>query len=87
MEGEELPAKTRARIDRVHEVCARHTVPPAAAALQFPLGHRAVATVLAGARSKAEQESNLELAARPIPADLWADLRTEGLLPEDAPTP
>ena len=87
VEGEGLPAKTLARIDRVRAVCARHEVPPAAAALQFPLGHPAVATVLAGARSKTEQAQNLDLAMRPIPADLWAELKAEGLLPREAPTP
>ena len=86
-DGAGLLPEVATRIDRVREVCARHAVPPAAAALQFPLGHPAVATVLAGARSSAEQAQNLDLAAQPIPADLWAELKAEGLLVADAPTP
>ena len=75
------------RVERVRAVCARHAVAPAAAALRFPLGHPAVAAVLAGARSSAEQARNLDMARQPIPADLWAELKAEGLLVADAPTP
>ena len=87
VEGDGIPPETLARIDRVRAVCADHVVPPAAAALQFPLLHPAVATVLASARSKTEQVQNLDLAMQPIPADLWAELKSEGLLPAEAPTP
>jgi len=62
-------------------------VPLAAAALQFPLGHPAVASVIPGARSPAEVETNLRLLAHPIPADLWRELKAEGLMRADAPTP
>ncbi len=71
----------------IGEVCARHGVPVAAAALQFPLAHPAVASVIPGARSASEQTENAALARRPIPDDLWPELKAEGLLPEDAPTP
>jgi hypothetical protein len=30
---------------------------------------------------------NVEIFAPEVPADLWADLKAEGLLREDAPTP
>jgi D-threo-aldose 1-dehydrogenase len=43
----EILARTR----RLEAVCGRHGVPLAAAALQFPLAHPAVASVVAGARS------------------------------------
>jgi D-threo-aldose 1-dehydrogenase len=45
-------------------VCARHGVALAAAALQFPLGHPAVASVVTGMRSVAEVEANLAHCAR-----------------------
>jgi D-threo-aldose 1-dehydrogenase len=72
---------------RIAGVCRRHDVPLRAAALQFPLGHPAVASVLTGARSPAEIEENVGLLDLPIPDQLWADLKGEGLLREDAPTP
>jgi D-threo-aldose 1-dehydrogenase len=72
---------------RIGAVCARHGVPAGAAALQFPLAHPAVASVIPGARSAAEQAENAAWARRPIPADLWAELKAEGLLGAEAPCP
>jgi D-threo-aldose 1-dehydrogenase len=81
------PPEWRERARALREVCDRHGVPLPAAALQFPLAHPAVTTVLVGARSPAELDEDLDLLALPIPADLWSELRAEGLLPEDAPVP
>lgn len=52
-------------------VCRRHGVAPAAAALQFPLRHPAVACVVAGGRSPAEVEEDARLFAAPVPESLW----------------
>lgn len=75
------------RARRIDAVCRRHDVPVAAAAIQFPLAHPAVANALLGMRSVAEVSENVRLADMPIPSDLWAELISEGLLREDAPTP
>jgi D-threo-aldose 1-dehydrogenase len=75
------------RVRRVESVCARHSVPLKAAALQFPLGHSAVVSVIPGCRSVAEAEENFRLVSHPIPDDFWAELRQEHLLPEEAPVP
>ncbi len=69
------------------EVCERHGVPLKAAAIQFPFGHPAVTTVLAGCRSVAELEENVSLLESPIPPGLWAELKAERLLGEAVPTP
>jgi aryl-alcohol dehydrogenase-like predicted oxidoreductase len=71
----------------LQEACDRHGVPLAAAALQFPLGHPAVATVVAGARSPEEMATDVELFDLEIPGALWADLKRRGLMAEDVPTP
>jgi len=81
------PPQVVARVDAVRGVCDRHQVPLAAAALQFPLAHPAVAAIIPGPRSVAEFEANLRLLRYPIPAALWADLRDAKLLHPDAPTP
>jgi D-threo-aldose 1-dehydrogenase len=65
---------------RLAEVCDRHGVPLAAAAVQFPLRHPAVATVLVGARSAAEVEEDVRLFRCDVPDELWADLTAAGLL-------
>lgn len=75
------------RVSRIEAVCKRHNVPLAAAALQFPLHHPAVASVIPGARTQGEVQSNLKLLATAIPDALWRDLKAEGLLREDAPVP
>jgi len=46
-----------------------------------------VTSLLVGARSVSELDENLDLLRREIPGEVWEDLRTEGLLPEEAPTP
>ncbi|MEA2608789.1 MAG: D-threo-aldose 1-dehydrogenase, partial [Chloroflexota bacterium] len=72
---------------KIQAVCDRHAVPLAAAALQFPLGHPSVASVIPGASSPAQQARNVAAFRHPIPPDLWAELKHEGLLREDAPVP
>jgi D-threo-aldose 1-dehydrogenase len=72
---------------QIKAVCDRHNVPLQAAALQFPLAHPAVAVVLTGARSTDELDQNVAFMQHPIPADLWAELKSTGLLPAEAPTP
>jgi D-threo-aldose 1-dehydrogenase len=72
---------------RIEQVCRRHGVPLPAAALQFPLGHPAVAAIIPGAVDPAEVEQNLGRLRTAIPADLWTDLKAEGLLHPDAPVP
>ncbi|MDX6369118.1 MAG: D-threo-aldose 1-dehydrogenase [Gaiellales bacterium] len=61
----------RARAAELEALCSRYRVPLAAAALQFPLRHPAVRTIVVGARSAAEIEENLGHLARPIPEEFW----------------
>jgi D-threo-aldose 1-dehydrogenase len=71
----------------IGDVCARYGVPLLAAALQFPLGHPAVASVLVGARSPQEVQDNLDAFNAEIPAALWDELKRAGLLDPSVPTP
>lgn len=75
------------RVRRIEAVCARHGVPLAAAALQFPLGHPSVAAVIPGAFHPDQVRRNVAAFHRSIPPDLWAELKHEGLLRPDAPVP
>jgi D-threo-aldose 1-dehydrogenase len=74
-----------ARTRRIEAVCARHAVSLAAAALQFPLAHPAVASVVTGMRSIAEVEQNLAHLRAPIPPAFWEELKHEGLIAQAAP--
>jgi len=79
----EILDKTR----RIQEVCQRHDVPLPAAAMQFPLGHPLVSAIIPGAMEPSHIQTNAKWFQHEIPADMWAELKTEGLLREDAPTP
>lgn len=81
------PEAIQQRVRRIEAVCTRHGVPLRVAALQFPLAHPAVASLVVGARSPEEVQANADALAFPIPADLWAELHQEGLLHPAAPTP
>lgn len=75
------------RVRRIEAVCARHAVPLARAALQFPLGHPAVSSVVLGAVTPGEVLRNVEAFGQPVTPELWGELKSEGLLAADAPTP
>jgi D-threo-aldose 1-dehydrogenase len=75
------------RAARIKTVCERHGTSLKAAAIQFPLGHLAVQTVLTGCRSVDEVNENVEAFRAPIPDAVWQDLKAEGLLAADVPLP
>jgi D-threo-aldose 1-dehydrogenase len=71
----------------IEEICERHGVPLAAAALQFPLAHPRVSTVIPGMSSPLEVEQASSWVTHPIPAELWTELRDRELIRADAPLP
>lgn len=75
------------RVRKIEAVCMRHGVRLIEAALQFPLGHPAVVSLVVGAKHPPEARAAPELLSAPIPAALWDDLKAEALLRPDAPTP
>ncbi|WP_299700068.1 aldo/keto reductase [uncultured Tateyamaria sp.] len=74
------------RVTAIERVCQAHNVRLVDAAFQFPLLHPAHVTVIPGGQGVSEMESNLAAACADIPSALWADLKSEGLMREDAPT-
>ena len=79
--GESVINKTR----RIQEVCERHDVPLGAAALQFPLLHPAVVSVIPGADRPELISVNQSWIRWEIPGQLWTELKDEGLLRSDTP--
>jgi D-threo-aldose 1-dehydrogenase len=75
------------RVRRLETLCERHGVPLAAAALQFPLAHPQVASVIPGLSSPFHIERTLELFKTKIPGAFWHELKNQGLLHADAPIP
>jgi D-threo-aldose 1-dehydrogenase len=75
------------KVADIEAVCARYNVPLKAAALQFPLHHPCVASVIPGAHSPSELGENLRMLRTPIPAELWRDLKSKALMDPESPTP
>jgi D-threo-aldose 1-dehydrogenase len=81
------PAELIVRVNALADVCEAHGVSLPAAAMQFALGHPAVATVCTGARSSEQVDRNAALFDVAIPDALWSDLAAAGLIRRDAPVP
>jgi D-threo-aldose 1-dehydrogenase len=81
------PADIRARVARLDAVCVSYGVKLIEAALQFPLGHPAVKTIIPGANAPGQVEANIRLLDAKIPPDLWVDLKSQGLIRREAPVP
>ena len=81
------PDHIRRKVQALEAVCADHGVALAAAALQFPLAHPAVVSIIPGAATPGEVAQNIASLAAPISGAFWADLRARGLIDAKAPTP
>jgi D-threo-aldose 1-dehydrogenase len=63
-----------ARARRLEEICARHNVPLAAAALQFSLRDARIVSTIVGMSQPERLAQTVALAQHPIPDALWAEL-------------
>lgn len=75
------------RAAMLKSVAADHNVDLPAAALQFPLGHPVISSVIPGSRSAEEFSGILTWARQAIPDGFWSDVRSQDLLHPDAPIP
>jgi D-threo-aldose 1-dehydrogenase len=73
-EYDAAPAGVQALAHTVAGLCARCGVELPEAAIQFPMRHPAVASVVIGARDRTQVEESLARASRPIPPQLWSDI-------------
>lgn len=65
------PAPVREAAKRLAEACAEFAIPLPAAALQYPLRHPAVVTMVAGARNASELRQQAAWLDYPISEDVW----------------
>jgi D-threo-aldose 1-dehydrogenase len=75
------------QVQRIEAICDNHRVRLPAAALQFPLAHPTVVSVIPGLDTPARVAQTLELYREPIPAEFWGEMRRAGLLPATAAVP
>jgi D-threo-aldose 1-dehydrogenase len=81
------PAQLIEKAQKIESICQRHGVELGAAALQFPLFHPAVCSIIPGALGVAEVKQNAARLSAKIPVELWSELKREKLLDPNAPTP
>ena len=74
------------RVAKIQTICERYAVPLQAVAIQFPLFHPAIASVVLSTRSAERMQENLEFMQFNIPKQLWDDLKNESIIPMQAPT-
>jgi D-threo-aldose 1-dehydrogenase len=80
------PDDVMRRVRLIERVCESHKVTLAAAALQYPLRHPAVVSVLPGIRSRQQATMCVKGMREEIPEQFWSDLEALGVfaLPEPA---
>ncbi|MEY8039631.1 aldo/keto reductase [Saccharopolyspora cebuensis] len=76
-----------ARARRLAALAARYGVRLPQLAMAFAAAHPTVASVVVGVRTAAEAATNAALFTSPVPAELWAELRADGLVRPDTPLP
>lgn len=81
----EAPAELLARVAEVEAACAAEGVSMQAAALNFPLLHPAVVTVVSGARNADQMTANIAWMQEEIPSGVWRALKDKGVIAADAP--
>lgn len=74
------------KVAQIEGVCKKHKVKLPEAALQFPLTHPAVVSVIPGATSPAQVAFNIKTVSKKIPKALWKDLKAAGLMDPRAKT-
>ena len=75
------------RVKAIEAVCDAYGITIAAAALQFPLGHPQVVSVIPGLASAEEVAAAAARMQVRIPPQFWEELKSNALIRSDAPTP
>ncbi|MEO9614002.1 MAG: aldo/keto reductase [Nitratireductor sp.] len=74
-------------VRKIEAVCKTFDVPLKAAALQFVLAHPSIPTNIPGTRTRKHLDENIGLIGHAIPSEFWSELKKQGLVRENAPTP
>ncbi len=75
------PEEIIVKAQKIRDLLATFNVSLTAAAIQFPLRHPAVTTVLTGSRSAKELLANITDFDSAVPQEAWAALESAGLIP------
>ena len=69
----------------MQQICRTYKISLAAAALQFPLGHPNVVSVLPGPRTAEQVDYSVAAFHEKIPLDFWQELKDEKLINPESP--
>lgn len=81
----DAPEPILERTRRIERLCQAHGVPLPVAAVAFARAHPAVSSVVLGGVTPQEVARNAAGWTTPVPAELWGELKAEGLIRTDAP--
>jgi D-threo-aldose 1-dehydrogenase len=84
---EPAPPHIIEKVAKIEDVCADYNVTLAAAALQFPLGHPAISSVIPGLGSEHRVNQTMSLFTEEIPHAFWLRLKELELIEDAAPLP
>lgn len=84
---EPAPRSIIERVAGIEELCDAYGIPLPAAALQFPLAHPCVASVIPGLGEERRIAQTLSLYETDIPEGFWRDMKASAFIREEAPTP
>ena len=76
----DVPEAVWQRATRISQVCSAHGVALPTAAIQFPLRHPSIVSVVVGSSRAAQIEQNAARMAETVPEELWQDLAAQGLI-------
>ncbi|HSW70101.1 MAG TPA: aldo/keto reductase [Gammaproteobacteria bacterium] len=77
--------KTMLRVNAIQKICDAYQIDLPHAALQFPLRHSQVVSVVAGARTEEQVALSVSYAQQQVPTRLWQSLKEADLLVMEAP--
>ena len=79
----DAPQEIIDRVEKLQAICAEYNVDLPSAALQFPLRHKAIASVVTGMRKPTHIEQTIKWLDATIPEAFWQTLKEEGLVDSD----
>jgi D-threo-aldose 1-dehydrogenase len=83
----EIPADKIERREKLRATAAKYGVDPRAAAMQFSAAPDIAASLIVGAGTAEHVLADVSAFRTPIPMAFWDELRRQGLIEPDAPTP